>query len=605
MHDAFTEEQKEYLAGFAVGAGLASAEPASPGDGSLPDSAAATATYEGPDRLLYEAQDLATAGGKALVREESSKRERHPLDRWPEIMDHSRRGAFPKGIDVFHWKAYGLFHVAPAQDGFMCRLRLPGGMLTSHQLAGVADIAEDLAGGYAHVTTRANLQLREIAATAPPKLLARLADLGIVTRGAGADNIRNVTCTPTAGFDPQEWWDTSELAREMHDHILNDRRMYHLPRKFNIAFDGGGVLSCLADTNDIGFAVVRVAEEAASPEAPAGTYFRVLLGGITGHGQFASDTGWLVEPDRCVEVAAAIVRVFIRHGDRTDRKKARLKYLIDAWGVERFLAEVVKELPAPPVEWPVERCERPAPPTQAAHLGFHPQADPDRVYLGVVLPVGYMTPDDMRLLSRVAQEYGSGRLRLTCWQNVLIPDVPRDRADALAAELGAGGIEVRPHSIRAGLVACTGNAGCKFAASDTKRHAIDIAERVEGRFGEVDLPINIHVTGCPHSCAQHYIGDIGLVGAKVEQAAENGGGEDDAVEVEGYHLFVGGGADSNQGIARELLRDVPASEAPLVVENLLRSYLQQRESDESFVEFVRRHDAGALRSMIGGGVTVA
>src|SRR5215213_4663883 len=175
----------------------------------------------------------------------------------------------------------------------MCRLRLPAGIVTSHQLRGLADIAQDHAGGYADVTTRANLQLREIGPRNTVPLLMGLADLGIIPRGSGADNIRNVTASPTAGIDPRELIDTRPHARELHHHILHHREMYGLPRKFNIAFDGGGAVSALEDTNDVGFTAVRVGEGKA---VPPGVYFRLTLGGITGHKDFARDTGVLLTP---------------------------------------------------------------------------------------------------------------------------------------------------------------------------------------------------------------------------------------------------------------------------------------------------------------------
>ncbi|MGV3483640.1 MAG: NirA family protein [Planctomycetaceae bacterium] len=602
--EGLSEDQKEYLAGFATGAGLAVAPQANQPTA----TAAPVEVATGPDRWLRDAQQRCLANGGVLVNEEKAKWERHPLDRWDEVVARSRDKVFPKGVDVFLAKSYGIFYVAPAQNSYMCRMRLPGGMITSHQMAGVANLADELAGGYAHVTTRANLQLRELSSSAPAEVVVRLSELGILTRGAGADNIRNVTASPTAGFDPQEWYDTSSLARQMHHYIANHREMYHLPRKFNIAFDGGGVISTLADTNDIGFAVTRVDPDQSTPDVPAGVYFRVQLGGITGHLQFASDVGWLIKPAQCIEMAAAIVRVFIANGDRTDRKKARLKYLIDRWGLPKFLEEVRKELPFEPTEFAIERCSSPPPPLPGSHLGIQPQSTPGKYFVGVVIPVGYMTSDDMRNLARIANRYGTGQLRLTCWQNVLIPGIDQSDIDTVQEELRSAGFDWQPHSIRAGLVACTGNAGCKFAASDTKRHAMQIAAHIE-QVMQVDQPLNLHLTGCHNSCAQHYIGDIGLIGAKVEvpvyqiagtqTTAEASDDEQETQEVEGYHLFVGGGFGVNQGTGRELLRDVAASDLPTIVERILRGYLERRAEGESFVDFTRRHEIEQLRDWFG------
>ncbi len=264
---AFSSEQQEYLKGFmtgvetrraALGLNFApfDAAPADPGD------------------LQRAAQDRTVAEGGRLTPEEEAKRKKHPLDRYDEIAALAMEGKFPKGTDIFLTKFHGLFYVAPAQDAFMCRLRIPGGMISAHQLRGVAAIADDLAGGYADITTRANLQLREIPAANAPEVLLRLAEIGLTSRGAGADNLRNITGSPTAGIDPQELLDTRPDTRALHHFILYHRELYGLPRKFNIAFDGGGRVAVLEDTNDIALAAVAVADGFG---VPSGVYYRLGL----------------------------------------------------------------------------------------------------------------------------------------------------------------------------------------------------------------------------------------------------------------------------------------------------------------------------------------
>jgi ferredoxin-nitrite reductase len=312
-----------------------------------------------------------------------------------------------------------------------------------------------------------------------------------------------------------------------------------------------------------------------------------MLGGISGHRDFALDEGVLLTPDQCLPVAVAVLRVFIEHGDQTDRKKARLKYLLDRWGHEKFVQEVEAALPFRLTRLPLDQCEpRPAV-DKHGHIGVHPQKEQGRFYVGVVLTVGRMTTDRMRGLAAIADRYGSGALRLTVWQNLLIPDVAEADLPAVKAAIEDLGLDWKAGPIRSGLVACTGNAGCKFAASDTKRHAMAIADHLEPR-NAVDQPVNIHLTGCPNSCAQHYIGDIGLLGAGVETG-------DDVVE--GYHLSLGGGYGEERGVGREVLRSVPASEVPMVVEQVLRTYQERRASaDETFDAFVRRHPTEQLQA---------
>ncbi len=583
----FDDQQKQWLQGFVSGIEarkaadrLASRAPAAPAGQPI-----------GPDALQYAAQDRAIAAGGKLVAEETAKRARHPLDRWDEVVGRAEAGQFPKGIDVFLTKYQGLFYVAPAQDSFMCRLRIPNGILNAWQMRGLADAADSFGGGYTDVTTRANLQIREIGAAHAVDMLLAVQALGLTSRGAGADNIRNITGSPTAGIDPQELCDTRPLCREMHHYILNHREMYGLPRKFNIAFDGGGRVPVLEDTNDIGFVACQVT---GGTGFEPGVYFRLQLGGITGHLDFAFETGILLKPEECVKVAGAVVRAFVAHGDRTNRLKARLKYVLDRMGREAFVSEVEKEYGGP-----LRRAAgaKVAPRPMAdkhGHIGVYAQKQAGLNYLGLVLPVGRLTSEQMRGLAEISERFGCATLRFTVWQNLLISDVAdRDVGIAIAA-INALGLGVEASAIRRGLVACTGNAGCKFSASNTKGHALRLADYLEARLA-VDLPINIHLTGCHHSCAQHYVGDIGLLACKVDLDKE--GGED---SVEGYHVYIGGGAASTaeQAMARDYAQSVAFDDLPPLLERLLAAWLAHRQAPgESFFEFCRRHEIAALREL--------
>lgn len=595
----FTEDQKQYLAGFAMGSDVARAVrglPVLSGSG-IPGQtitvggtpiANASNTPMGPDQIAYEAQDRMIASGEKLCAEEKAKREKNPLDMWGEITSRSEANEFPKGSDVFLTKFHGLFHVAPAQNSYMCRLRIPGGEMQAHQLDGLADLSDRSAGGYIDVTTRANLQLREIGADKAMDILYGVRELGLHSLGSGGDNIRNVTASPLSGIDPEELIETISVAKRMHHFIINHREMYGLPRKFNIAFDGGGRISALDDTNDIGFHAVRVSESVASEDVPAGVYFQLTLGGITGHRDFARETGVLVTPEEALDIAGAIVRVFVKNGDRTDRKKARLKYVLDAWGFDKFLAEVETELGTSLRRFDNSRLERSDAEDRQAHVDWHSQSQPGLNYVGIVLPVGRMTCHQARGLAKIARRYGSGRIRLTVWQNLLITDIADDDRQQVSEAIEAIGLEYRATSFRAGLIACTGNAGCKFAASNTKSHAMQIAEHLEMQF-DLDTPINIHLTGCHHSCAQHYIGDIGLIGTKVEIGEEM---------VEGYHVHVGGGWGANQNIARLIADSVVAEECGPLIARLVGGYLEQRASqDETFAAFVARMSDEELKAV--------
>lgn len=584
MSSDFTPDQKRYLEGFASGL-----ETARAARGSVRGGAAQAAKPIGPDAIHFEAQDRITTAGGELADQEKFKREQHPFDAYERLKEQADKNEAPKPADNFRWRYYGLFYVAPAQTSYMCRLRIPNGILAHWQFSGLADLTDRFAGPYSHVTTRANLQIREIEPKHAVEVVEGIQELGLCSRGSGADNIRNVTGTPTAGIDPQELIDTRPHARAWHHHILNERALFGLPRKFNVAFDGAGIIPVLEDTNDIGFQAVGVKDGFG---IEPGIWYRLALGGITGHRDFARDTGFIVTPAEAVKVADAIVRVFIEHGDRTNRNKARLKYVLDAWGFDKFMNAVEDRLGRKLVKAPQDAvATRPAY-DRSAHIGVHPQKQPGLNWIGLVFPTGRITTDQMRGIAKISQDFGDGDIRLTVWQNLLISGLKNENVSTVIATLGSIGISTTATAIRTGLVACTGSTGCRFAAADTKGTAEAIAEHCESRV-DLDSPVNIHLTGCHHSCAQHYIGDIGLIGARVA-AAE---GSDDTVD--GYHILIGGGFGPEAGLGREIYRDVKADAAPQTIERMLKGYLANRSSSETFLAFTRRHEIEALRTMFG------
>jgi ferredoxin-nitrite reductase len=579
MSQDFSAEQKRFLEGFVAGAAASQVVGA---------AAPAAAVPNGPDAPHLLAQDAQVKAGGKLTDPEKWKRDEHPFDAWQRLTTETATGKLPGPADNFRWRYFGLFNVAPAQDSFMLRMRLPNGILKAHQLAGCARLAETYGGGVLAVTTRANLQMREIRPENAKPLLEELMDLGIVARGSGADNIRNVTGSPLAGIDPQELLDTRPLARDWHFHILNSRVLYGLPRKFNVSFDGAGLSPALEETNDIGFQAVRVPDGGA---APAGIWLRIVLGGISGHRDLARPTGAFCRPEEATAIADAIIRVFIDHGDRTNRNRARLKYVLDAWGFDRFVAAVEEKLGRSLVRIAEQDVAPRLPTDRYAHVGVHPQKQPGLNWVGVVMPVGKLTRLQAEGLAAIAAECGDSDVRLTVWQNLILSGVADARVVEVEARIAALGLSTTVTPIRAGLVACTGNAGCKFAAADTKRHAMEIAVHVEARVA-IDVPVNIHLTGCHHSCAQHYIGDIGLIGARVPVNA-------DGDTVEGYDVAVGGGFAENARIGRMLWKGVKAEDAPRHVEALLRAYLAHRAGPaEGFQAFTIRQETEALEGLV-------
>lgn len=520
-----------------------------------------------------------------LIFEERVKRELHPLDAYPRLLENALANKAPDKEDTFRFKWNGLFYLAPAKEGFMARLRIPGGVVKTFQLREIAQVAKDLTTGYVQITTRANFQIRLIKPKDAPEVLRRIQSVGLHTRGAGADNIRNITANPTAGLDPHELIDVLPLCQELAQIIINDRSFYDLPRKFNVAYDGGGLIGTVEDTNDIGARAVKVGDEIC---------FRLALGGATGHKTFARDLGVLVSPTELNKVVAALIRVYIANGNRGDRKRARLKHLLETWPLEKYLEETEKLLDyklrrdterGQPCQREPEILTDADKPVRAphSHIGIYAQKQPGLNYVGVAMPVGQITPKQMLRVAEIADLYGSGEIRLTVWQNFIIPNVADAYVETVTKSLRRIGLDTKQSFLRGGLVACTGNSYCKFAQSNTKGHALSLAEYLEKKVS-LDQPLNIHLTGCPNSCAQHYMGDIGLLGVKVR-------GE------EGYHVFVGGGFGVNQAVGRQVFAGLPFEEVKTTLEKMLKGYLRHRLPGETFQTFTVRHDLNALQAI--------
>ena len=587
----FTAAQKEYLAGFMTGISTSGVFVGATSTGQLTTQAASSVT----GNQAVPANEPTVHGTPLgdLCKEERWKYEENPLDAWERLLAHADADQAPDPENLYRFKFHGLFYVAPAQDSFMLRIRVPACEITAAQCHGLAELASDLGNGFVDITTRGNFQIREFKPRSIIKVLTRIQELGLASRGAGCDNVRNVTASPNSGFDPDELIDVRPFAKGIHHYILNHRDLYGLPRKFNIAFDNGGGISAAADTNDIGFFACRVTEKSLSAaegglqsDSPApGIYFRVQLGGISGHGDFARDTGLLITPAQSVAVSAAMLRVYSENGDRTNRKKARLKYLLEQWGVEKFLAETQKKLSFPLVRLPLSACVPRRPVIKHGWLGAARQSQRGLNSLGIGVPVGRVSSKQLHALADLATHYGKGDLRLTVWQSVIIPHIPDAFVETAKRSVVRMGFYHEASLATGGIIACTGNKGCKYSGADTKGSAVALMKYLGGRV-TLDSPVNIHFTGCPNSCAQHYCGDVGFVGAKLPDGTE------------GYHLVLGGGMDQEQGIARELFRGLRATEINTVVEKVLLTYHAKKKSGETFVAWSRRHSVKELQELL-------
>ncbi|MBR0898827.1 NirA family protein [Bradyrhizobium tropiciagri] len=582
--DGFTEVQKRYLEGFMSGLQLGRSAGLR---GPSKQTVASDAEPTGPDAAHIRAQNRFLGEGKKLSEQEVIKREQHPFDGFDRLKEESRTNSPPSAADAFRWRWFGLFFQPMVGKTYMCRARVPNGSVKHWQFAELANLTERYGNGKVQISTRANLQIRDVQSKDTITVIQAYQEIGLTGLASGADNVRNVIGNPAAGIDPQELLDTRPYGKELHFQLLSDRSLSGIPRKFNVAFDGGGIIPLVEEGNDVAFVATNIKDGFG---VEPGIWFRLWIGGVPPHNIFAKDSGVIVRPSDAAKLSVAIVRVFIDYGNRAARNKARLKYLLDEIGPHKFFELVEERYGNKLTRVSADAISDRPPADRTAHIGVRPQKQAGLNWIGVAMPLGMMTSEQVRGLAKLAHDLGDGDIRTTIWQNLLISGIADHNVPLATAAIEALGLAVKASPIRTGLVACTGTLGCKYANTATKRHALEIASWCEERVA-IDTPLNIHVTGCPNSCAQAGISDIGLLGTKVSKNEE----ED---SVEGYHIYAGGSFGPNGTFGKEVFRDVPADEAPSFVESLLRAYVANRTApDEPFVVFASRYDGEALKKL--------
>ena len=462
----------------------------------------------------------------------------------------------------------GLYFVAADQCHLMARVRVPGGQLSSNQLREIGLIARDLTTGYIQITTRANFQIRHLTGRNAYETAQRLQAVGLHKIGDGANNVRNITASPLAGVAVGEKVDVSPLIQEWAWRVTHDPDLKGLPRKFNVSFDDGGPVRLIEDTNDI---TVYAAGERGCDR------FRIILGG-----DMAGDLGVEVDRIELISVLTTIARVYIVNKDRSRRKKTRVKGVLDNWNLSSFLNEIEfilgRELTK--VNTTKEGVQQAPPP----RVGIIPHPQPGLNNLGVSLHMGSVTSEQLLTIAQVADRFGSGELRLTVWQNIVIPNLVSESVSIACSMLNEAGLKTIQSNLRSGIIACTGSNHCQFSSTDTKGHAIELADYLESKV-ELETPLNIHLTGCSNSCAQHYIGDIGLLATKIKVGDST---------LPAYHVFVGGSFGKRHSLGRQLYRALPMEKLKLRLETMLKFYLAMKRKSESFQEFTARHETDRL-----------
>ncbi len=474
-----------------------------------------------------------------------------------------------------------------ALQRFMVRIRIPNGMMTSRQLRAIAALTRQHANGIADLTVRQNIQLHWVTIESLPEVLAGLWDVGLNTTGACGDVVRNVTGCPVAGVDADEIVDASPLVTEVSNLLAGNADFYNLPRKFKISIAGCNSWCSYPEINDIGLtAITRIAN--GKPEV--GFSLRVA-GGLSAEPYLGARLDAFVQWNQVVPVVKGIAELF-RDSEvlREHRERARLKFLFlrHGWTAERFLDELQERIgflldPA---------AEELAPnDVYRDHIGTHSQKQSGLSYVGAVVLRGRLTADQMRSAADLAERYARGELRATGMQNLLIVNVPTINVDELTQELDAIGFQVNGSSFARGTVACSGTEFCKLAITETKSFSRWLVEELEERFPDFDQHLKLHVTGCPNSCGQHWIADVGIEGKKIKV--------NDRL-LDAYYFCVGGALGLHQSTARPVGYRCLATDVPEALERLLSRYLSERETGENLRRFFARHSDTQIREFLAG-----
>ena len=452
-------------------------------------------------------------------------------------------------------KWLGIFFRPVTPGKFMLRLRLPNGTMNADQMRSLAEMVQRYGeDGSADITTRQNLQLRGVRIEDIPSIFKRLEELGMTSMQSGMDNVRNLTGSPVAGIDADEMFDTRELNQQVQDMITNsgqgNKDFTNLPRKFNIAIEGGRDNSIHAEINDIAFV----------PAYKDGTFgFNVVVGGFFSATRCEAAiplNAWVTPDKAVVDLCRVVLEVFRDNGSRKVRQKSRLMWLIDDWGIEKFRASLEEKL-GHPLQTAAEKDEMDW--DKRTHIGLHKQKQAGLNYAGLVVPAGRFQADDMFELARLAEVYGDGDIRLTVEQNAIIANIPDSRLEAFQQESLLKKFPIVATPLVGSVVSCTGAQFCKFAIVETKQQAIRVAQEVEA---EMDIPqsVRMHWTGCPNSCGQPQVADIGFMGTK---ARKNG------KSVEAVNIFMGGRVGKDAHLGEQVMKAVPCEDLKPVLRQLL------------------------------------
>jgi len=573
-------------------------------------------------------------------RVERLKRAKNPWDHLDEIRQFARDGfdSIPPEWLGTYFRPWGIYTqgdgagVTGGKNGegkavpyFMVRIRIPNGLLTSEQARTIADLSDNFGNGVADITVRQNVQLHWVRVENLPELLERLWSVGLRTTGACGDVTRNITGCPLAGIHSHELADVSPLALALDKELAGNPDFYNLPRKFKITITacpdwcsypeindisftatlrprGTGIPACAPTTTQPNPGAISIGStnndksssftSHQSPITSHETGFSLrIAGGLSTEPHLAVKLNAFIRWEQVLPVARAIAEVF-RTSDvlRQSREKARLKFLFlqHGWTADSFLAAIESKLgykldPAAPEQLPAS--------IHRDHLGVIPQKQPGLFTIGANVIRGRITPAQIRVAADLAEHHGDGHLRATPMQNLLLINIPESRVTSVVQELVANGLPVETNAFVRGTVACTGSEFCKLALTETKSYARWLTEQLDERFPGYQEDIKLHITGCPNSCGQHWIADIGIEGKKIKQ---------DGKMVDAYYFCVGGSVGQIAAIARPVGYRCAADEVPNAITRLLAHFHAHRHSSEPLQKFLARNSTEHLRSILSG-----
>ena len=531
-------------------------------------------------------------------RSERLKREKNPWETFIEVREFARAGrssVLPDWANMYlkWWGIYtqgdgvgavgGKGGEGVTSDWFMMRIGIPNGIVSASQLRAIGGLTRKYARNLADITVRQNIQLHWLTIEDLPEIVDALDAIGMSPKGACGDVVRNVTGCPLAGVAADEWIDASGIAQDIAKLLTANAEFYNLPRKFKISATGCPSWCTYPEINDIGLTPAR-------RDGEVGYSLRVG-GGLSNEPHLAVRLDAFVRPGEAVEVVRAVTEIFRdQQGLRESRDHARLKYLFmrEGWTAESFLDELNRRLGfrlAPGVSEQVPED------ILRDHTGIHPQRQPGRCYVGASVLRGRITGEQLKATAELAEQFGSGALRATVSQNLVIIDVPKAKAGELARELGQIGLHVEGSAFWRGAIACTGTEFCKLAIAETKGFTRWLVDELEERLPQFDQQLKLHVAGCPNGCGQHWIADIGLEGKKIKHEGKL---------TDAFYFCLGGAVGDQAGVARPVGYRCAAPLVPEAIERLLRNYLAGRGPAENLRAWFARHSNDELRAQLAG-----